>query len=61
MALTYSQMLDLETELPKFELPNVMNDSIYSTLNLKNSNTVVMIICNHWISYVIWIGLLSYR
>ena len=47
MALTYSQMLDLETELPKFELPNVMNDSIYSTLNLKNSNTVVMIICNH--------------
>ena len=26
MALTYSKMLDLGTELPKFELPNVMDD-----------------------------------
>ena len=47
MALTYSKMLDLGTELPKFELPNVMDDILYSTLNLKNKNTVVMIICNH--------------
>ena len=47
MALTYSKMLDLGTELPKFELPNVINNTLYSTLNLKNKNTVVMIICNH--------------
>jgi len=47
MALTYSKMLDLGTELPKFKLPNVMSDSLFSSLNLKNKNTVVMIICNH--------------
>jgi len=47
MALTSSKMLDLGTELPKFELPNVINNTLYSTLNLKNKNTVVMIICNH--------------
>ena len=48
MALTYSKMLPLGTELPKFELLNVLTDKDYSTDNLiSEKNTVVMIICNH--------------
>ena len=34
MALTYSQMLPLGTELPKSELVNVLTDKLYSTENL---------------------------
>ena len=48
MALTYSQMLPLNTELPKFKLLNVLTDKDYSTESLQSEkNTVVMIICNH--------------
>tara|TARA_B100002052_G_C15853855_1_gene586465 strand:- start:1043 stop:1594 length:552 start_codon:yes stop_codon:yes gene_type:complete len=48
MALTYSKMLPLGTELPKFKLLNVLTDKDYSTDNLiSEKNTVVMIICNH--------------
>ena len=48
MALTYSQMLPLGTELPKFKLVNVLTDELYSTENFTSEkNTVVMIICNH--------------
>ena len=48
MALTYSQMLPLGTQLPEFELVNVLNDEVYSTESFRSEkNTVVMIICNH--------------
>ena len=48
MALTYSQMLPLGTQLPEFELVNVLNDEVYSTESFTSEkNTVVMIICNH--------------
>ena len=48
MALTYSQMLPLGTELPKFNLVDVTTDKVYSTESFKSSkNTVIMIICNH--------------
>ena len=48
MALTYSQMLPLGTQLPEFELVNVLNDQVYSTESFNSEkNTVVMIICNH--------------
>ena len=48
MALTYSQMLPLGTELPKFNLVNVINDRVYSSENFTSKkNTVIMIICNH--------------
>ena len=48
MALTYSQMLPLGTELPKFNLVNVINDRVYSSENFRSKkNTVIMIICNH--------------
>ena len=47
MALTYSQMLPLGTELPKFKLVNVLTEELYSTENFRSENTAVMIICNH--------------
>jgi len=33
MALTYSQMLPLGTELPKFNLLDVITDKVYSSEN----------------------------
>ena len=48
MALTYSQMLPLNTELPKFKLLNVLTDKDYSTESLKSEkNTVVMLSLIH--------------
>ena len=48
MALTYSQMLPLGTELPKFNLLDVITDKVYSSENfVSKKDTVVMVICNH--------------
>ncbi len=48
MALTYSQMLPLGTELPKFNLLDVITDKVYSSENfVSEKDTVVMVICNH--------------
>ena len=48
MALTYSQMLPLGTELPKFKLVNVLTDELYSTENFRSEkNTVVMLSLIH--------------
>ncbi len=48
MALTYSQMLPLGTELPKFNLLDVITDKLYSSENfVSEKDTVVMVICNH--------------
>ena len=48
MALTYSSMLELGTQMPKFELENTVNNQIFST-SYFNSTTpkLVMIICDH--------------
>ena len=48
MALTYSSMLELGTQMPKFELENTVNNEIFST-SYFNSTTpkLVMFICNH--------------
>ena len=48
MALTYSSMLELGTQMPKFELENTVNNQIFST-SYFNSTTpkLVMFICNH--------------
>ena len=48
MALTYSSMLELGTQMPEFELENTVNNKIFST-SYFNSTTpkLVMFICNH--------------
>ena len=47
MALTFSSMLPLRTELPKFSLPNTVDGSEFSTTSLKEMPTLIMFICNH--------------
>ena len=47
MALTFSSMLPLGTELPKFSLPNTVDGSEFSTTSLKEMPTLIMFICNH--------------
>ncbi|MDA0902644.1 MAG: thioredoxin family protein [Proteobacteria bacterium] len=48
MALTYSQMLDLGTKLPEFELLNTVDNNKFSSKSLsKNKGKLVMFICNH--------------
>lgn len=48
MALTFSKMLDLNTELPFFDLPNVLDNQKFSSLDLsKNKPKLIMFICNH--------------
>ena len=48
MALTYSSMLELGTQMPEFKLENTVNNEIFST-SYFNSTTpkLVMFICNH--------------
>jgi len=47
MALVYSQMLGLGTKLIDFELPNVMDGSMFSTHNISDKPALIMFICNH--------------
>ena len=48
MALTYSSMLDLQTDLIDFELHNVVDDNTFSSSELNTSKpTLIMFICNH--------------
>ena len=48
MALKYSSMLDLGTIMPDFDLPNVLDDAMFSSASLnKNRPSILMVICNH--------------
>lgn len=48
MALTYSSMLELGTDLIPFELPNTINDIVFSDKDLDSARpTLIMFICNH--------------
>ena len=48
MALTYSSMLDLQTDLINFKLHNVVDDNTFSSSELNTSKpTLIMFICNH--------------
>jgi len=48
MALTYSSMLELGTDLIPFELPNTINESVFSDKDLDSAKpTLIMFICNH--------------
>ena len=48
MALTYSQMLSLNTKLPKFNLINTINNREFSSDNLsEQKGKLIMFICNH--------------
>ena len=48
MALTYSSMLDLQTELIPFNLLNTINDDSFSSEELDSSKpSLIMFICNH--------------
>ena len=48
MALTYSSMLDLQTDLINFKLHNVVDDDTFSSSELNTSKpTLIMFICNH--------------
>ena len=48
MALTYSSMLDLQTNLINFKLYNVVDNNNFSSSKLNTSKpTIIMFICNH--------------
>jgi peroxiredoxin len=48
MALTYSKMLNLGTEMPAFSLPNTINNQVFDSQNLdEDKGVVIMFICNH--------------
>ena len=48
MALTYSRMLDLDTDLISFNLPNVIAGNNFSDNDLNSSKpSLIMFICNH--------------
>ena len=48
MALTYSSMLDLQTNLINFKLHNVVDNNNFSSSDLNTSKpTIIMFICNH--------------
>ena len=48
MALTYSSMLELGTQMPNFELENTVNNEIFSSLYFNSTRPkLVMFICNH--------------
>ena len=48
MSLTYSSMLDLQTDLISFNLPNVVTDQNFSNSDLDVSKpSIIMFICNH--------------
>ena len=48
MALTYSSMLNLGTEIVPFKLLNVLTNENFSSNNLdRNKSSLIMFICNH--------------
>ena len=49
MALTPANMLDLQTEAPAFELPDVISGNVISLKDISSGKqgTIVMFICNH--------------
>ena len=48
MSLTYSSMLDLQTELIAFDLPNIVTEKHFSNNDLDISKPIIiMFICNH--------------
>ena len=48
MSLTYSSMLDLQSDLILFNLQNTVTDKYFSDKDLDRSNpTLIMFICNH--------------
>ena len=48
MALTYSSMLKLGTQMPKFELENTVNNEIFSSSYFNSTAPkLIMFICNH--------------
>ncbi len=48
MALKYSSMLDLQTDLISFNLPNTITDNNFTDEYLESSKpTLIMFICNH--------------
>ena len=48
MALSYSSMLELGTQVPDFDLPNVLDDTMFSSASLnKDRPSIIMVICNH--------------
>ena len=48
MALTYSSMLSLGSEIPQFTLKNVLDSSTFNSANLSNNKpSLIMVICNH--------------
>ena len=48
MALKFSSMLELGTKFPEFELINVLENQMFSSLSLENNRpTLLMLICNH--------------
>ena len=48
MSLTYSSMLDLQTDLINFKLHNVVDNNNFSSSELNTSKpTIIMFICNH--------------
>ena len=48
MALTYSSMLDLQTDLIEFDLLNSITGETFASNSLEdNKPTLIMFICNH--------------
>ena len=48
MALTYSSMLELGTEIPDFKLVNSLDQQVFSSSKLNNDRpSLLMVICNH--------------
>ena len=48
MARTPSNMIDLGSELPNFNLINTINNQLFDNKKLSNDiGTLVMFICNH--------------
>ena len=48
MALMYSSMLELGSNIPNFKLLNAVNGTLYSTDELNNEkSSLLMVICNH--------------
>jgi len=48
MALTYSQMLPLGTQMPEFKLLNVVDNKMFDSKNsIIKHGIIIMVICNH--------------
>jgi peroxiredoxin len=48
MALTFSNMLELGTKMPEFQLTNIIDQSLFSSSQLnKKDGSLIMFICNH--------------